>query len=44
MQPKYRALVIGSKPDNNVNIVIDDKIVASNDCLTDWHLHFDEQV
>ena len=36
--------MIGSKPDNNVNIVIDDQIVASTDCLTDWHFGFDEQV
>ena len=28
---KYRVLMLGSKPDNNLNIVINDKVVASTD-------------
>lgn len=42
--------MIGSKPDNNVNIVIEDKVVASTNCLKllgvsrDRHFCFDEQV
>ena len=47
---KYRVLTLGSKLDNNINIVIDDKAVASTDCLKlllvsiDGHLRFDEHI
>jgi len=47
---KYRVLTLGSKLDNNTNIVIDDKTVASTDCLKllgvsiDRHLRFDEHI
>ena len=47
---KYRILVLGSKLDNNINLVIDDKAVTSTDSLelfgvsTDRHLCFDEHI
>ena len=45
---KYRILMLGSKLDNNINIVMDDKAVTSTDCLEliglsiDRHLRSDE--
>ena len=47
---KYRILMLGSKLDNNINIVMDDIAVTSTDCLEllgvsiDRNLRFDEHV
>ena len=47
---EYRILLLGSKLDNNINIVMDDKAVTSTDCLkllgvsVDRHLRFDEHI
>ena len=45
---KYRVLLLGSKPGNNINVVIDNEVVVSTDCLKllgvsiDRHLRFDD--
>ena len=45
---KYRVLLLGSEPGNNINVVIDNEVVVSTDCLKllgvsiDRHLHFDD--
>lgn len=48
---KYRVLMLGSKLDSNINIIIDDdKAVTSIDCLEllgmsiDRHIRFDEHI
>ena len=47
---KYRTLMLGSKLDNNINIVMDDVAVSSTDCLDllgvsiDRNLRFDEHM
>ena len=46
---KYSILVLGRKPDNDINVVIDHKSVTSTDCLEllgvfiDRDLHFDDE-
>ena len=43
---KYRVLLLGSEPGNNIHVVIDNEVVVSTDCLKllgvsiDRHLHF----
>ena len=45
---KYRVLLLGSEPGNNIHVVIDNEVVVSTDCLKllgvsiDRHLHFDD--
>ena len=45
---KSRVLLLGSKPGNNINAVIDNGVVVSTDCLKllgvsmDRHLRFDD--
>ena len=47
---KYRILILGTKLDNNINIVMDDIAVISTDCLEllgvsiDRNLRFDEHI
>ena len=47
---KYRTLMLGSKLDSNINIVMDNIAVSSTDCLDllgvsiDRNLHFDEHI